>query len=64
MEWLLVAVLAKGIIATDMSFDSAVDCYEMAAKASANARGALAEMSEDSAQDIAISQYSCVLMDN
>lgn len=64
MEWLLVAVLAKGIVATDLEFDSAVDCYGKAAQASASSRGAIAKMADDETKDIAITQYACVLMDN
>lgn len=63
MEWLLVAVLAKGIVATDLQFDSVAECYAAGADASISARAALGSYSGQTKEDLSPTQYACVLMD-
>ncbi|MDB2389976.1 hypothetical protein N9X12_01975 [Alphaproteobacteria bacterium] len=64
MKWLLVAVLTQGIVPTDLTYRSADDCYKQAAQAGLMARSAKAEIAETKTQDIELSKYACVLMDD
>ncbi len=64
MEWLLVAVLAKGIVATDLTFDEASECYAVAADAAVMSRDVMATYNGTAAEGLAPTQYSCVLMDD
>ena len=63
MEWLLVAVLAKGIVATNLEFSNAGECYAAGADASITSRAALNNYSGQTSEDLTATQYACVLMD-
>ena len=63
MEWLLVAVLAKGIVATELEFKSAAECYAAGAEASVASRAAMSGYSGETSDGLSTTQYACVLMD-
>ncbi len=61
MEWVVIAVFASGIVKTDMTFDTARECVDAAALASAEAYRAAAW---ERGPDIILPKYSCISVDD
>jgi len=61
MEWVVIAIFASGVVTTDLSFDTAEECYDAAAVAASVGYRAKAW---ERGPDLVLPKYSCVAIDD
>ena len=61
MEWVVIAIFTTGVVTTDLTFDSAAECYDAAADAASQGYRAKAW---ERGSDLVLPQYSCVTLDD